>query len=302
MNTFWRALAGMKHSLGFQFAVGGSLFVSLTLVALGYLATENIDKLTAQWGRGLSLVVYLKDEVTPSDGNALVRKLAARDEVNVARYVSAKEALNKLREGLGQRRDVLAGLANSHLPGSIEVSLKHQTSQKATATLIGSIQSLNTVEEVDHLGVWAQKLEALSQRVNTVFWIAALAIALIGFYFVRQSARLCLAARRNEIEVQRMLGASDRFIILPFVVEGAMQGLVASIAAASASFLVFRYLANGAEEALSAIISYQTLLFFSPMQLAYGIGIGTATGIVANHFSVMSRLKDLSRIGVESNT
>ena len=290
----------MKHTLIFQLAVGGSLFVSLTLITLAYLATQNIDHLTSRWGRGLSAVIYLKAEVPAANAKKLARVLADNHEVTTARYVSPKEAMERLREGLGQRQTLLADVRDTNLPASIELSFKPQSENRSSAALISSIQSLPSVEEVDHLGPWAEKLESVRQAVNRAFWIVAFFIALVGSYFVRQSARLCLTARRNEIEVQRILGANDRFIILPFVIEGAIQGLFASLAAVSTSYVLFRHLANAAEASLATLLSYQTPLFLNPTQLAYGLAIGMAAGILANHFAVTSRLRIFARTGLES--
>jgi cell division transport system permease protein len=120
--------------------------------------------------------------------------------------------------------------------------------------------------------------------------LAGLAVALIVsfacLYIVASTIRLGVHARREQIEILKLVGATDRFVRVPFLIEGTLQGVVGAVAAGCLLFAIFRFAAPRLEGALSAALSHVQLGFLSPAQLALGLLAGALLGLFGSRLAL----------------
>ncbi len=278
-----RALRGVAGRPIVSILSTGAIAVSLLLVGLVVLAVANVSRLTSRWDDGVQMVVYLDDGVTPERARAIAGVLASVHAIERVDYVPPDAAYRRLGEALGNRRDLLDGVETGFLPGSLEVRLAGGVRGVASASpVIERLRRTPGVEEVEFLGDWVDRLSALLAALRA----AAIALAfLVGgacVYVIGGTIKLGMYARRDELDVLRLVGATDGFIRLPLLVEGALQGLVGAGLALGGLYAVYRLGAPALERMLSSALGGLQLTFFPATLALAALGGGLVLGILGS--------------------
>jgi cell division transport system permease protein len=266
----------------------GAIGVSLLLVGLVALATANVAALTARWDRGVQMIVYLTDGTTPERARAIGQVLRSLNAIERVDYVAPDAAWRRLADSLGaQRRDLLDGVEAGFLPGSLEVRLKGGVRSVAAASpVIERLKRTPGVEEVEFLGDWVDRLTALLGALR----VAALALTLLVggacIYVVGGTIQLGMYARRDELEVLRLVGATDGFVQLPLVVEGALQGTIGAAAALGLLYGVYRLGAPTLERLLGSAVGDVRLAFLPAPLVAGALGAGLVLGVLGSWLAI----------------
>lgn len=285
-----RALRGVAGRPIVSILSTGAIGVSLLLVGLVALAVTNVSRLTSRWDDGVQMVVYLQDDVTPERARAIASVLQSVHAIERVDYVPPDAALRRLNEALGDRRDLLDGVETGFLPGSLEVRLAGGVRGVASASpVIDRLRRTPGVEEVEFLGDWVDRLTALLTALRA----AALALAvLVGgacVYVIGGTIKLGMYARKDELSVLRLVGATDGFIRLPLLVEGALQGAVGAGVALGLLYAVYRIGAPALERMLSSAVGGLELTFFPAPLLGAALAGGLLLGILGSWLAVGRR-------------
>ncbi|MEO8272784.1 MAG: permease-like cell division protein FtsX [Chloroflexota bacterium] len=277
---FWRN-AAMSLAATATMTLMLLLLASFWIVQAGFLASLSYveDK--------VGVVADLKDDARDKDLAELQARLAEMPEVRAIEYVSKEEALRRYREertSQGQP-DLTPFLPDNPLPASLEVKLRRPDDYKAIAALLGAEPIVATVQNIEDT---TERLTTLSNFLRTFGVLLLAVIGSIVLFIVINTIRLAVLGRSEEIEVMRLVGASDAFIRWPFVFEGALVGLFG--AAVSLAVLV------GAAEPLSRFM----VGFFSILPINVGsisrdvtilvVGAGTGLGVLGAWVSVRTYL------------
>lgn len=227
-----------RHSLGqalqrLRAAPFASLFsilvigIALALPAGLYLALANLDRLAGD-GRGQSeLTLFLAAGLDEEQGRQLARQLAGRPDVARVRFVSKAEALKRLGEaGLS---DLTTGLADNPLPDAIVV-VAAATEPAAVDALAAELKASPGVERLLADSDWTRRLAALLGFGRDLVILLAVLFGVALAAITGNTIRLQIYAAREEIEVSRLIGATDRFIRRPFLYFGTLQGLLGGVA------------------------------------------------------------------------
>jgi cell division transport system permease protein len=156
--------------------------------------------------------------------------------------VTPEEALRRLRASLGDDGGALEGLGNGALPASLEVRTAGLTVERARA-LATALRRVPGAAEVDDAAEWLARLETLLGRARAVGTVLLLVLAAAAAVLVSSTLRLAIYARRDEIEIMKLVGATDAHVAAPFLLEGLILGLagallaVAVLAAAAGALL-----------------------------------------------------------------
>lgn len=275
-----RGLEAARHKPLIQLVAVGTIALSLLLVGVVELTAFNVRRLAANWGQDVQMTVYLEDGVAPARAQQVAAALAKLPGVRAVRTVDAHEAWLRLRRSLGSRADLLDGVEEGFLPASIEVSLEPGVAEVLRAhPAFERLRHTAGVEDVELMGDWAGRLRALERLLDTAGW-AVLALVLCAcLYIVGSTIRLGVFARREEIEIWKLVGATDGFVKAPFLVEGALQGALGTAAAALLLYGLYRAAAPRVEAVLGGWLAGGPLGFFTPGQLAVAVAAGTLLGL-----------------------
>lgn len=208
-----------------------TIAIAIFLLGAFLLTGENTYRALVGWaGEGDSLVVYTKRGLPVPASEALGRRIGALPEVSRVRVTLPDEGLNDLRRALGAEADVLEGIdAREVLPAMISVGLRDSSLDRDTVGLLAArLRHFEGVDAVDSETAWLERFAKLGRLLT---WAGLAWAAMLGFgalLVIGNSARLAALTRKEEIEVLRLVGASESFIVMPFFLEGAIQGLVGS--------------------------------------------------------------------------
>jgi cell division transport system permease protein len=202
--------------------------VALLMLALFALVTINLRGLAQSFRDEIEIDVFVKEDVPEEDVAMLRTRLAALDGVQSVTFVSKDEALEEFRQQLGPDSDLLDVLEENPLPASMRLALRptHQQSDKLTL-LSNYIRELPEVDEVRYGDLWVARLESSIRIFTLLTAIIGGIVVISALFIISNTVRLTVMARARTIEVMRLVGATNAFIRMPFVLEGALQGAVA---------------------------------------------------------------------------
>lgn len=204
--------------------------VALSLPAGLYLALANLSRLAGDLPAQPEISVYLAADATAAQKAALAERLKKPD-IERARFVVRDQALAQLAAGQGLT-DITAGLAENPLPDAWIVR-PHDTARNALNRLHDELARLPGVAETQLDSAWAERLQALLAIGRTGVWLLAALFAIALAAISGNAIRAQVLARRDEILVSRLIGATDRYVRRPFLYLGAVQGLLGGLAAAA---------------------------------------------------------------------
>lgn len=214
-----------------------SLAVAFVCLASALLVVTNLAAVRDRWSRAGRATVYLRDDATPEDVQALVRALEETSGVKKARFVSREDARSEVVQAGGDPQ--LASLPIDAFPSSVELAFDNSVDDAGLGVMALKLRALPSVETVETYQRWTERLSSLLRGGVTASLFLALVVFAAVVSVVASTMRLLLERRKLEVEVLRLVGATTRFVCRPFVVEGALQG--ATGAAAAILLLGFLY-------------------------------------------------------------
>ena len=203
--------------------------IALSLPAGMYLLLQNAQGLVAQLSGTPQISLFLGMDAKTDDVDRLRKQLTQYPAIDRVEFVARAQALEQLKQSTGLA-DVIGGLKQNPLPDAFIVHPKPGTAQSLDALRI-ELAKLPKVEQAQLDSAWAYKLEALLKfgRMLALILASLLSLALIAVTF--NTIRLQILTQRDEIEVAKLIGATNSFIRRPFLYFGAIQGLLGGIAA-----------------------------------------------------------------------
>lgn len=203
--------------------------IALSLPAGMYALMQNFQGLIAQLSGTPQISLFLDMDAKADDVDMLRKRLAQHPSVAGVEFVGKEQALEQLKQGSGLA-DVIGGLEKNPLPDALIV-LSRQGNAQSLESLRRELSSLPRVEQAQLDSAWAYRLEALLKfgRLAVLILAGLLSLALIAITF--NTIRLQILTQRDEIEVARLIGATNSFIRRPFLYFGAIQGLLGGLMA-----------------------------------------------------------------------
>jgi cell division transport system permease protein len=205
--------------------------VALALPLFFNVLLQNTRAATANWNQAFELSVYLTQKAGADRAQALAKQLRARPDVAAVRVITADQALAEFRasSGFGKALDALDG---NPLPNTLIVTPTLAASTpEATVALKTSIEAAGDVEVVQLDTEWVQRLNAMLDVMRRVLWLTGGLLGLSVVLVVGNTIRLDILNRREEIEVMKLVGATDGFARRPFLYSGVWYGLGGGIGA-----------------------------------------------------------------------
>ncbi|MGE5507265.1 MAG: permease-like cell division protein FtsX [Chitinophagales bacterium] len=225
-----------------QMALAAFFITTLSLIVLGFalLFITNLNFATDALAHRVVVRAFLKDELTLEQRTYLTNRLSKLPDVRAAHFVSRDEALDRLKRQFANRPDLFEIVSDNPLPDSFDIEVRDPARIVPVAKQIAQLPG---VDKVDYGKTYVEPLVAFTR---TIWFITALAAAVMAgatLFIITNAIRLTCYARRREIEIMKLVGATDWFIRLPFVFEGVFVGLggaaVATLLVDQAYLLIF---------------------------------------------------------------
>jgi cell division transport system permease protein len=281
-----RALRSLWENLSLNLVATG-VIAAATLLAGVYLAVMiNLTSVVDSWDRDVHISAYFFDDV-PVDRRFEVKdELGARPEVEDVHYISEAEAAAWLIEKVEDVEPVLSELGPEVLPSSLEITLTDEaTGPGQITTFIESIDYAE-FEVIDYGQEWVQRFNTFLALLQVMGVVLGSLIFTAAVFLVGNTMHLVVYARKQELETMKLVGATWTFISLPFLLEGAIQGLLGSLVALLGVYGLHRVLLVQLQQALQLAIGDEPLSFLGWQACTGLLLAGVALGVVGCMVSV----------------
>jgi len=261
---------------------------SLYAVGLFALVAVNLREALRIVEQRVEVVAYLL-RGTPAETIAQASQdIAAFPEVQRVTFVSEDEALKRARAELVEFRDAYRDLSVNPLPASLEIQLKEGYRDALhTAAVADRLRGYGFIDDIRYGREWIEKLDRLRNIAGVVGLTIGLAFAAVAVVIIGVTIRITVLQRAREISIMRLVGATNGFIRGPFLVEGAVKGLLGGMVAILLSYGTYLLFRGQIELATSGIV------FLRSAQLALGMVFGVAIGLGGSLVSVGRHLRNV---------
>ena len=259
-----------------------SLAVAFVCLASALLVLTNIAAVRDRWSRAGRATVYLRDGVADEEANTIAAALEKTAGVRRVRLITSIEARREVVTD--EQAKALAALPPSAFPASLEVGFSEDVTDDDLASMALKLRTLPQVDTVETYQRWTERLSSLLGGGVTASLCLALVVLCAVVTVIGSTMRLLLHRRRMEVEVLKLVGATDAFVRRPFVIEGATQGAAgaaASIAMLGALFLIIR---GRFDQELSGLLGVTPSFLpwhFALGMVALGGALGAGTALVS---------------------
>jgi cell division transport system permease protein len=291
----WAALRSGVHGVRAapgMFALSiATMAAGLLLLAAFLLVVRNMRTVLSSFGDDVRVIAYLAPPEAPDRARAeqLQRQLSALPGVAAVRFVPPDQALARLRADLGDQSDVLDGLESNPLPASFELEPEPALRDPALlGALVERVRGVPGLSDVRYGRDWIDGYARLVRAGEALGAVLGGLLALLLASITAGTVRLAVYARADEIQIQRLVGASGSFVRLPFYLEGALQGGLAAALALGALYLLYTLGLPLLREPLAWLLGPRQLAFFGRGELIALVGLGLALGLGG---AVMSLLR-----------
>ncbi len=229
------AFGSMRRNWVMAMAAVITVFISTAILGAVLVTRDNLNQGATSLKNRVMIEVFIKDDATPEQTQSLERKIQGMNEVKSYKYISKEEALRRFRERFGER--IVANLPINPLPASYEIQVKDADRVDSVAQAFFDDPTVDN-DPGTHNGVKYAK-ETVRKMLGTIsliekgMWVTTGIFAAAAVLLISTTVRLSIFARRREVEIMRLVGATNWFIRWPFVLEGFITGLVGAVLAAA---------------------------------------------------------------------
>ncbi|GAB4205618.1 MAG: hypothetical protein OHK0013_21630 [Sandaracinaceae bacterium] len=283
-----RAARGMREEARLHVISVSSLTIAFLCLGVALLLLANLDALAATWERAGRVTIFLRDGAPATEVHELALALEDLPGVVEVTHVSSAEAREQFIAD-AQIGASLEALPADAFPASIEVELAGGAGLVGSQAIADRVARFGIVEDVETYRGWFDQLRSLVTAGRGMALALAFLVLLCVLFVVANTIRLAVAGRRDEIEVMKLCGASDRFVRDPFIVEGAVQGFVAALASLVVLLVGFALVRGQIDASIASLAGTHTV-FLHPL---VAVGVLVAGGAVGAAGSALSLRRHL---------
>ncbi len=284
MYAIREALAAFRRTPLMTVLSATMIGLSLLVAGLFGIVAYNVQRALQRVESRIEIMAYLRDSADPDVVQVLQRDIASFPEVSEVLYISPDQALETARAELGELGPVYDELETNPLPASLDVRLHAgQRDAAAVRAIAERIRAFPAVEDVLYGNDWLDRVYLLRRIAGVATLVLGMAFAAVAMLIIGAAVRMAIFARREEIVVMRLVGATDGYVRSPFLIEGMITGLLGGALALALTFGVYTLLSR-----------LEFRLEWIPLEWVIGgLAAGTVFGILASAISVRRHLREV---------
>jgi cell division transport system permease protein len=260
--------------------------VCVLILGVGLLVSAHVEGIIRQVGQDVAITAYFPEDVRQERVEQIRSEVEGYPEVRESTFVSKEQALARFKDMMSEQPEIYEGLGSDVLPASLEIQLDDPRDSEAVASKLRS-------DGFEELSYPQQTIDRLNQVTGYVVWAlrgATVLFLVASVLLISNAIRLSIFARRKEIEVMKLVGASDGFVRWPFVLEGLAQGLVGAALAALLVVATNNLFVGWAQEQLP-FVPVSSDAVDTVIVLAVLVVVGAIIGILGSVVSVRRFLR-----------
>ncbi len=282
------------HQKNWALKVSTLVVVTACFVVMGaaLLVSQNFRNILTLWGEDVQMTVYLSQDLSEKGRQDIEGKIKENENVAGVKFVTQEQALGDFRSqmasyapDISQDEELLR-----LIPASLLVQLKSEVAAAEQTTVLqsmaGQLRQLEGVDEVSYGQDWVEKYAALVNAIELTLRALCLVILAASLFVMSNAIRASVQVRKDEIVVLEMIGATPSMIRKPFLVEGAVLGVVSSVLSLGLCFAVYVGIKNLLTTKLSFLQLGEHIQFLGPVLLVVFVIAGTGLGALGSYLCV----------------
>jgi len=288
--SFMEALKSIKRNKTLSIASIATVTATLFILGAITLGVANVDKAITKLGSMVEVTIYLKDNISDNNKNAIENKIKTVEDVNTITFKSKEEALKDLREQLNDKSgELTSGFEKANpFPASFTVNVKEPL---VVDKVVSSIKDMEGIEDIKDARSLITKISKLTDSVKIVAAVAFVVFIMISLFLIGNTIKITVFTRKKEIGIMKYVGATDWFIRWPFIIEGIILGIVGACISVVILSLIYAIIVSK--------FSAETLFGFSLVDISYiwkvivweFLGCGIFIGAIGSIISMRKFLK-----------
>ena len=263
-----------------------SIGFSLFTIGLFGLVALNFRQTLRTLAERVEVVAFVLRGTPTETITAASQEIQAFPDVLEVQYVSEDQALSRARQELVEFKEAYRDLETNPLPASLEIRLRPEFRDAVHAQQVAErLRGYPFVDDVRYGRDWVQRLDRLRNMAAVVGLVIGLAFAIVAVVIIGVTIRITVLQRAGEIAIMRLVGATNRYIRGPFLLEGTIKGVLGGLLAILMCWLTLQVFRRSAAEIASGLV------FFEGPQLVLMMFFGTAIGLMGSLLSVGRHLR-----------
>ena len=201
----------------------GTVTISLTIFGFFLLAILNMANITAHISSKMDVVAFTQSDLNPAQAESMTQDIKQIQGVEEVKYLNREDAWENFKKEYGDRIDLTAMIKDNPLPDTFLIGVRTPELVPSVAT---KVSQLNNIQDVRYSDQLLKQIRSLVDAVRIGGLVLTLLLFLATLLIVVNTIRLTVLARQAEIEIMRLVGATNSFIRWPFIVEGILIGII----------------------------------------------------------------------------
>ncbi|MDA3918231.1 MAG: permease-like cell division protein FtsX [Deltaproteobacteria bacterium] len=285
-----KALADIRSNRFLNFITIITISLSILIVSVFLLFFENTSRMIESWNQGGRVMIYLKNDFTLDMLPDLKKKINAMGETEVMIYIPKSYALERLKKTMSSQSTFLKTLKDNPLPDAMDIRMKSNNSFEKIQKFAQSIKAIEIVEDVEYGQSWLGRFLKIFNLFKITGYAMCSLFFLIALFITANTVRLAFYSRQLEVEIMRLVGATETFIKAPFYVEGLLQGFFGGIIGLATLLISYLMIAPGVTQNIASYI-YFDIRFLSVQMILLIIFGSTFLGWFGCYLSLKQLLK-----------
>ncbi|BAX54529.1 cell division protein FtsX [Photobacterium damselae subsp. piscicida] len=272
------------------------LAFALTLPATFYLLAKNVTIVAQSWQNPTQLTLYLQNSVPEAQAKTFADELKGWPEVETVEFISPQQGLEEFRQNAGFAK-AIALLDSNPLPSVVIIKPKPQWQSNEQAQVLATkLRDQQQVSEVRLDSDWLQRLAAIKDLAVTLALVMSGLMLFAVFLIVGNTLRLQVLSHKDEIQVMKMVGATNSYILRPYLYVGVWYGLIASVIAIGLTFAITLLLDQAVATLANLYASHYRLISLGWDEMLILIMSAAFLGLLAARLSAGRHLREIEPV------
>lgn len=284
-NLFRELSYSLRRSFSLFVGTLLTILISMTVLGAGLVLSAAVETATDRWKDGVEFIVFLNPDASEAERSSVTNKLNSSPEIDRFTFVDKEAAFVEFQSMFRDSDQIRESVAIADMPPSFRI-VPESPESDVVETLADGFRDDPGVFEVVAAVDTIKDIETGSTRINRIFLIVGMALLVSALLLVYNTIRTTIFARRREVEVMRLVGASNWYIRVPFMIEGTLQGLLGGALTLPILQLWNNVLSDiGSGDGLALLVDLrapdQTVIMIWLAMTALGAVIGMVASVVA---------------------
>jgi cell division transport system permease protein len=257
--------------------------LAFTIFSVFLLGIQNFQGIVSKWQQGIEVLCYLNPDLPESKIKEILDRIKNEPQISEAKYLSSKEVQQEFLKEAGNLLEGFKDFEEELFPNLISLRLKRPLTVQELKALASRLQEIPGIKEVQYGGKWLERVYESLNFLKGLLLVGGILLFGITLFICSNTLKLIFYQRKEEIEILRLMGASESFIRIPFVIEGTLQGTLGAILSLVCSYLIFEFLQS--KIPMWVLPYLPELKFFSLKTMLSIMGLGLLSGMIGGFLS-----------------